>query len=181
MNEEKKISEMTAEELSNYASEALVAKNKELLDELKKTKNAASELQENFNVANAELNDFKLHRPVNELISKLFKPGISADVAKILISQYVDFRLENDGSVGVYDKSGERVNDVREGKQKEPLPLDYDAFHHWLDEVSGGTLIEFMAGQAIGTGAGGHISHRGNIPLPKENKAVPHSARLGLK
>lgn len=169
-----------SEELS--PNEGLAKKNRQLLDENKKARTRADELQAKLAAAEAELTDIKLTKPVNNLLSQALT--LPTDAARLLISNYADFRLEDDGTIGIYDKAGVRATEsVKDGDKvvNVPVAMTHDSFGKWISDVSGGALDTVIYSWRQSCGAGTTSKNgRASLPTPSVKAPQKHANKLGL-
>ncbi|WP_241618864.1 hypothetical protein [Rosenbergiella epipactidis] len=163
-------------------NEGLAKKNRQLLDENKKTRTRADELQSKLSAAEAELTEIKLTKPVNNLLSQALTLPTSA--ARLLVSNYADFRLEEDGSIGIYGKDGHRATEeVRDGDKTVTVPVSmtHESFGKWISDASGGALDTVIYSWSKAHG-GGTTSSNGRVgPLtPSAKETQKHANKLGL-
>lgn len=163
-------------------NEGLAKKNRQLLDENKKTRTRADELQTKLSAAEAELTEIKLTKPVNNLLSQALT--LPTDAARLLVSNYADFRLEDDGTIGIYGKDGHRATEeVRDGDKTVTVPVSmtHESFGKWISDVSGGALDTVIYSWQQSCGAG-TTSKNGRMRLPTPGVKDPqkHANKLGL-
>lgn len=163
-------------------NEGLAKKNRQLLDENKKTRTRADELQAKLSAAEAELTEIKLTKPVNNLLSQALT--LPTDAARLLISNYADFRLEDDGTVGIYGKDGHRATEqVRDGDKTVTVPvaMTHESFGKWISDASGGALDTVIYSWNKSCGAGTTTNNRRvSITGPTAKDPQKHSNKLGL-
>lgn len=171
MADEKKVSELTADELAVYANEGLVAKNNELLTEVKKFKASTGRLQTELDAASAELTEIKFNRPVDEMLGELFL--VPGKIARKIIDEYVQFELDG-GNLVVRDKDGKPMMIKPSDKEPEREAV-FDAKDLKYIFVQTGELNSVLAGPK--TSAPG--MYKGPVVIP--TKETDFSSQLGVK
>lgn len=172
MTDEKKISELTADELAAYANEGLAAKNRELLAELKKYKTTSVELSAELETAKSELMSIKLHGPVNNMLAQMF--DLPSDIALACAEKFVKFELDG-GKVIVRDRNGQRMMIKPDDKEQErEAAFDVQDLRYILSQTGELDKVLVMS-RAQGTG-----KFVNPVPVVK-NKSADISSQLGIK
>lgn len=174
------------------ANEGLVKKNRELIEESRRHRSRAEDLQAERDQLHSQLMDIRLNKPVDELLKQTM--SLPVEVARTIASQYVDFVLEGD-DVKIRGKDGKPLIltrpgglSVRDGVETQKEGEEYEAdftqegLHDVLHHLSGGALdnVIFSMSKA---GGGGCAGAKGlSAPQSEPKKPVGnYASQLGLK
>lgn len=181
------------EDLPTNANEGLVKKNRELIEESRRHRSRAEELQAERDQLHSQLMDIRLNRPVDELLQATV--SLPAGVARSIASQYVDFVLDGE-EIKIVGKDGKPVIltgpgsvSVR-GEETVNVPgeeyeakFSHQGLHEALHHLSGGALdnILYSMSQAGGGGSAGQKGRGGSQQHNQNNAVKNYANQLGLK
>jgi len=158
--------------------ERLRAKNAELLAELKTFKSKATDSGTELEALRAQVEEYRLHRPVADLLSKVL---VSSKYSAQELAEHFKFELNEAGEIEMRDAEGKpvMVADKVDGESvTRPIKLEEDEVWRYLAHDYGKLNHIVRGSKATGSGA---MGARPSSAPHRQAPAAPKGEGFGLR
>ena len=159
--------------------ERLRAKNAELLAELKAAKGKATESGSEVETLRAQVEDYRLHRPVADLLGKVL---VASKYAAAELAEHFKFELNEAGEIEMRDTEGKPVliTEKVDGESvTRPIRLEEDEVWQYLAHDY--QKLNHIVRGSKATGGGAQSNGRATSAPHRQAPAAPKGEGFGLR